>query len=84
MKCVFFEETFSREAVIPLHSPRPVFAAALVASLPEDALFDLAANLILRVLILSFAAKIAFCFPINLFFKATLQSPNGRRVFIGC
>ena len=41
---LFLSDTFSKEAVVPMCSQRSEVAVTLVASRPEDAHFDLAAN----------------------------------------
>ena len=59
--CVLFlSDTFSREVVTPICSPRSELAIALVASPSEGAFIDLIANLILKLLLLPTAIKKAF------------------------
>ena len=52
--------SFSKDAVIRMHSSSFEIDVTLVAFRPKDAFIDITANSILRVIILSVAVKIAF------------------------
>ena len=58
---MLLSDAFSKEALVPICSPRSEFAVTLVASRLEDAFIDLIAHSILGATTLSIAVKIAFC-----------------------
>ena len=55
---ILFSDAFSKEAVIPICSPRTEFVVTLVASCPGDVFIDLIANSILRATLLSITVEI--------------------------
>ena len=57
---LFLSDTLSKDAVIPMRSPRSELALTLVVSCAENAFIDLTAYSILRVTVLSNAVRMAF------------------------